>query len=133
MQTVFLYSRDVAYVEKKIDVNTNEAEILHRKSSFEVNLNNLVQTNQAQKLYKIKNPEQLEINMSFDKTNKHIYIFGKEITEIKICNLLGQLQYQSSYKQKSEVNINYQNFERGLYLILIKTEHGLTSKKFVVQ
>ena len=78
-----------------------------------------------------------KINIFPNPTSGNLYLFAqfynKENTTIRIYNVLGQIQWESSFEgNEIETQIDLQQYTSGTYFLQIKTKEGTLTKRVVV-
>ena len=57
---------------------------------------------------------------------------SKKMTDVIITDLQGKVIYNSNYINLNKVNVELNNLERGMYMINIKTNEGMTTKTVTI-
>ena len=65
-------------------------------------------------------------------TKHFVTVEAENMTEVSVYNLLGQCVMQK-VAEESQTTIDLQNVSEGLYLLRVKTENGIISKRIAIE
>ena len=65
-------------------------------------------------------------------TKHFVTVEAENMTEVSVYNLLGQCVMQKK-AEGSQTTIDLQNVSEGLYLLRVKTENGIISKRIAIE
>lgn len=139
---ITLSSLENISAETDIYIRDKETGNLHnlRTSTFEVNLTAGIYTNrfelvlQPQKTLEINEENLIEniINIYLTNNNSVVFISNPsllEIKEISVNNMIGQrLLFNNKNLDKNSIELPF-NFESGVYVVTVKTNQGISTKK----
>ena len=97
--------------------------VIYKNSTGELLSTNKVEVNSSPKIY--PNPATDKINLSFDETAPKSF-------EITMVDILGKKIFSQTYENQSNVSIDAQNFDKGIYFLNIKTSDGKFTKKIIM-
>ena len=63
----------------------------------------------------------------------NLTILGKNIYEVEIFNITGVKVYNKSYLMKKECNINISSLSKGIYLVKIKTQKDILTRRIIIE
>ena len=97
--------------------------IVYKNNTGELLSANKVEANGSPKIY--PNPAIDKINVSFNETVAKSF-------QITMVDVLGKKIFSQTYENQSNVSIDAQNFDKGIYFLNIKTSDGKFTKKIIM-
>ena len=102
-----------------VDLNN----IVYKNNTGELLSANKVEANGSPKIY--PNPAIDKINVSFNETVAKSF-------QITMVDVLGKKIFSQTYENQSNVSIDAQNFDKGIYFLNIITSDGTVTKKIII-